>query len=92
MGCDASEWLTRYREGAFVPDRTRGQTAPEAIGVGDVYEDGSIQTTQGCQMVEGCIWLDERKARAAAYYGWRLAGVETGRDMRTGRTLYPIKR
>ena len=43
-------------------------------------------------MIHGCVWLDGRRARAAAYYGWTLAGYETGYDKRTGATLFPMRR
>lgn len=90
---NAMDWLERYGLNDQLPNEPRRSCPlPERVGTGDVYEDGSIRMRDGCSMIHGCVWLDGRRARAAAYYGWTLAGYETGYDKRTGATLFPMRR
>lgn len=92
MSTEATEWLEKHRPGRFIADLTRAGAAPERIEVGDVLDDGSILTIRGLLITGGAVWLNARKANAAAYYGWRLIGPERGRCLRTGECLYPMTR
>lgn len=91
---DANEWLDRHRPGRFVGDRTRGDPLAEKIEAGDVLDDGSLMTQNGLIVVGGChVWLTERKAAAALYYGWRRClNMGLGRDSNTGEILYSMTR
>lgn len=92
MTMTIDEWTKRLN-GYFVPDRVRPSPLPEAIGAGDVLDDGSVMTQAGLIVVGGVsVWLTERKARAAAYYGWRQIVGPLGRDGETGEILYPMTR
>lgn len=91
---DANEWLERHRPGRFIGDVVRADPVAEVIGAGDVLDDGSLMTAHGLIVTGGCdVWLCERKAAAAAYYGWRRSlNHGFSRDPSTGELLYPMTR
>lgn len=71
----------------------RPEPLPEKIEPGDVLDDGSVMTNIGHLVASGTsVWMTERKARAAAYYGWRLVCGPAGRDGTTGEIIYPMVR
>ena len=91
---DANEWMAKHRPGRFIGDVVRGSPVPERIEAGDVLDDGSLMTQNGLIVMGGChVWLTERKAAAAIYYGWRRClHLPMGRDGTTGELLYPMTR
>lgn len=93
MERDATDWLEKHHPGRFVPDRLRPIPLVEKIGPGDVTDSGSILSAGGFYVAMGTILLTERKADAAAYYGWRrVLGSPLSKDRDTGEILYPMGR
>ncbi len=92
MAIAADEWnaLCAYSAPAFDPVR---EPLPEALGPGDVLDDGSILLPDGTHMMHGCVWLREDQACAAAFYGWaRLPDGRTGVNLATGEAAYAMMR
>ena len=72
---DALEWLEKHRAPRFIADKGRGFPLPEPMTAGDVFDDGSILSNTGIVVARAAyVWLNERKARAASYYGWGCTG------------------
>ena len=91
---DANEWMAQHRPGRFISDVVRGAPIAERIEAGDVLDDGSLMTQNGLIVTGGChVWLCQRKAAAAFYYGWvRCLTRGLARDGATGEILYPMTR
>lgn len=70
----ADEWVPTIGE----PNR-RAPTEQEQLQPGDVTECGHIVVASGLvgdhTIPQGTVWMSERQARAAAYYGWQMTGV-----------------
>lgn len=89
---DALEWLEKHRASRFIADRGRGVALVEPMTAGDVFDDGSILTISGIVIARGAhVWLNDRKAAAARYYGWKEMGRWSTCPM-TGETLYLLAR
>lgn len=92
---DATEWLnahgfgSNWREGPVRPSPIIEKLEP-----GDVLDDGSMMTQHGLIVVGGCnVWLCQRKAAAALYYGWvRCLNMGLARNRATGEIFYPMTR
>lgn len=94
MANSALDWLQRYGLLLASPERTRGSIV-EALETGDVLEDGSILCAGGLVLAQGRAHLTERKARAAAYYGWAEIPSPFGFriiDGQTGQRLFTVGR
>lgn len=92
---DATTWLNAHGFGSsWREGPVRSAPLVEAIEVGDVLDDGSLMTQSGLIVTGGCnVWLCERKAAAAIYYGWRRClNFGLARDHNSGEILYPMTR
>lgn len=73
-----SEWLDTHcpPDRPLRPEPTMAYGMPENIRNGDCYEDGTLRVGAD-RICKGRVWLCERQANAAAYYGWRITGFAT---------------
>ncbi len=69
MAVDAVGWCEQFT-GPRIAEPGRRGTIPETIKPGQVCDDGSIMLFNGTTMAAGAIWLTERDAAIARYYGW----------------------
>lgn len=71
----STNWLDQLcrTERPLRPEPTMNEAATEAIRPGDCHEDGTISYCRG-RINQGRVWLSERQAHAAAYYGWQITG------------------
>lgn len=55
------------------PEPTMAYGMAETLVNGDCYDDGTLRL--GKERVDkGRVWLPERQAQAATYYGWKISG------------------
>ena len=86
-----ADWCDGLRNWSpFLADPTLAYGMAEAIGPGDVFDDGALRTDDGQRVPNGRCWLFVDKLPNAAYYGWRPAGYIT--VDRHGREMHLVQR
>jgi hypothetical protein len=68
-----TDWFLRFDRSPHAYEPRRDAVVLEVLRPGDVTADGTIVLYHGGTTRTGPVWVNERQALNATYYGWDMA-------------------